>query len=785
MPEASVSLEQSLVQRYPALVRALPEGDFRALIDAGNISVTLDTLLDADTRFIDVDVWSQIYNKFMQLDGNAAGRLARNEINRRWFQENSIDPASDEVHITVRASGTNPALDLRFSSIQLTLGSEGLLTLAGLDEALQVIPLNVIASEVGEQVMALGEAAELTLRSDRLAANVPSYAQRVRANFEDHSLDEIRHQIRNVRSLRQRAVQLSGNEIAAAYIQGLTAEYDTTLQTLESLLRDARRWHASHQPEMTNQEAYEWAGTELVTYAGREWEQGGLGYVTGGAGYAGGFVVALFEGLGNLFTFGYQSARGDIVTAYRRGHVSYTTMEELSEDAAIRSFAVGVVTVALTVATAGLGAGVAGAFGLARGTLGYAIVSGGTEGALINIGSLGYETLITESRPEFEDPYAQAIWQRGSHSAGEFALAGGLGFGMGGLLGARSYYRGLGQSSALALPEEAGLAQPEIFPGGELPPAWEIRPMGVDPSGMERYVGRHISGEIIELFINAQHTEGYIVRQATGEIFQYQAGTFTRAAGLLPGQTGAAAAAGEAGLTRAPLIIRGGGAIYVEGFGPPPGAAPAGTITPVLPAPSRAPLMLPRGVAPGQAPINVLPSRAPLPGQPAAYSLPLGESGTAGAILMNRGLRPADFNMSFIAEDPVMLQLWDSARTAARSTGRSNAYTRYLEAMTQGNSMTSQQLRDAVGVVQDRFLELARARGFDVATVHHWNFPLSRYPQLITDPRHLVPVFEQSQMRGGYHPVHQGGLHRLTTSNPSQPTAGPVAPVHEIVLPPE
>ena len=101
--------------------------------------------------------------------------------------------------------------------------------------------------------------------------------------------------------------------------------------------------------------------------------------------------------------------------------------------------------------------------------------------------------------------------------------------------------------------------------------------------------------------------------------------------------------------------------------------------------------------------------------------------------------------------------------------------------MQQGRPLTSEELRDAFDAVQGRFLELARAEGHDIATVHHWNFPLQNYPGHITDPFNLYPIYEQELMSGGYHPAHQGGLHRLM-SGTRNITAGPVAPIHETPL---
>lgn len=86
-------------------------------------------------------------------------------------------------------------------------------------------------------------------------------------------------------------------------------------------------------------------------------------------------------------------------------------------------------------------------------------------------------------------------------------------------------------------------------------------------------------------------------------------------------------------------------------------------------------------------------------------------------------------------------------------------------------------------MVNQRFMAAARGAGHDVATVHHWNYPKNVYWRQIVDPRQLVPLPGQANLRGGYLPLHQGGLHPLTTGVAGNPTAGPVAPVHVKDLP--
>ncbi len=184
-------------------------------------------------------------------------------------------------------------------------------------------------------------------------------------------------------------------------------------------------------------------------------------------------------------------------------------------------------------------------------------------------------------------------------------------------------------------------------------------------------------------------------------------------------------------------------------------------------------------------PVNVLPTTGPPGGAPPAYSLPMGPQGAGGVMLMGRGLRPSDFGLAYIADDAELLGMWNQALRESAAPGMNNAYTRYLAAIEDGTvaSWSSSELSQAFGAVNTRFMAAARGAGYDVATVHHWNYPKSMYWQQIVDPRQLVPLPGQAQLRGGYLPLHQGGLHPLTTGVPGNPTGGPVAPVHAVDLP--
>jgi hypothetical protein len=621
--DSEVAVSQ-VAQRYGWLQGVLTHEQWSALMDAeqavieGNlvansyIRVPLEYLLDAQTFFVDEDIWDTVYSIFLANgDGVRAGLLIRNEIKRRWFSENSLFPELDEVTISVVAPDAplNTNTSLTFELYGTDLGElSGLLSLPALDEKWNETRLENIIAEVSDQANQLGQAANLVNQIESVSTTIPRFISRVRTDFSRYSLRQIRGQLASVRRLKSSAERLSERDLTSSRVSGVGSQVDPLITDLESLLADAQAWYSKHQPELTNQELYDWAGTELVTYAGNEWEEGGLGYVTGGLGYTGAGVLAIFDGLGDVFTFGYQSTRGQIITAYRQGSISYQDMESLSEDALVRSVTTGVVTIALTVATAGFGGWVAGGLGLARGTLGYAVLSTGIEGALGNVVAMGTETLLTEVRSDYRDPYAQAIWAQGSHGFGDFALSAGMGFGLGAGFGGLLHLRTPTPGTALALvdqppmpstglgalPEES-MFGPALLQQGADTPIWHVVEAGIEPlTGGQRFYARHVSGEIVELVVD-DTLNGYAVRHATGEIAYIEAGQPTRGPrGLLPSEAGFAGIGDELVPTSTPgsgsvIEVGPGGAIEVLPEGAvarplslPPGSRAPRQLTPPL-----------------------------------------------------------------------------------------------------------------------------------------------------------------------------------------------------------
>lgn len=101
---------------------------------------------------------------------------------------------------------------------------------------------------------------------------------------------------------------------------------------------------------------------------------------------------------------------------------------------------------------------------------------------------------------------------------------------------------------------------------------------------------------------------------------------------------------------------------------------------------------------------------------------------------------PGSFGLSTMAEDPRLLRMCNNAMRSAATSRRANGYTRYLEALEAGQSPSQSMLESAFDTVRRRFLVSARDEGYDIAEVHHWNFPKTDFPTQIVDPRNLVPM---------------------------------------------
>ena len=173
-----------------------------------------------------------------------------------------------------------------------------------------------------------------------------------------------------------------------------------------------------------------------------------------------------------MFTFGHQETEGQLVRAYRSGNVSLAGMEQGIEASFERALVVGTVTVALTIATAGLAGPVLGT----SATVGQQALYWGATGALTTAGVMGTESVYTyATRSGIRDPMSEAIYGQRQHTPLQILGGSALGFGIGAFFGAAGAYlarpetsRALVVASAegqFEAPAVSGMLVEEITPG--------------------------------------------------------------------------------------------------------------------------------------------------------------------------------------------------------------------------------------------------------------------------------------------------------------------------------
>lgn len=149
----------------------------------------------------------------------------------------------------------------------------------------------------------------------------------------------------------------------------------------------------------------------------------------------------------------------------------------------------------------------------------------------------------------------------------------------------------LEESKGLATAEATALAEPKTPIGGGVP-EWDVRQVGKTAAGADRYVGRHASGEFVEIIVDPKNQTIRATRLATGEVVNFDKGQITRGnppqltAGDGPVVAPTAPAVGEpvpaipaAPLVPAPLVPAPKAATVVP---PGPAAPPTPAAAPIL-----------------------------------------------------------------------------------------------------------------------------------------------------------------------------------------------------------
>lgn len=460
----------ALLGRYPMLAAALRPAEWTILASAAgaregtlpegaplpretSLSIPLARLLDPASRAEATEVWPAAFALLRRggpREGVAAGLLLRNEILRRFQAANGLNPAEERVEIALRdplACGLpGPSeLDFRFRG-QPLVTEAGAVTAAGLDAALEGVRLEQMVREVAAEARALARVAGLAAQADAFDERVPAFDARVRADFRQ----AVRREVEAFRAAAAAAETESAaaeGGAAGGFAAGLAARHAAHARTLQALLADLDAWRLAHPRGLTLSEIAE-RNTQRVAELDPRPTVDLMGMPVDPAADA-----ALFEALVNLL--GGRTQR-DIAEAYDRGEISMAEMEDLRHCAAARTAAVVAVGIALTFATAGLGAAVAGGLGLGAGGIAAGAVGGAVEGGVVVLGTMGTEHLLTAVRGEYRNPGAQAIWGRGAHAPEEYLLAGGAAMAGGAALGAgASLFGRLGAPAALPAVETA------------------------------------------------------------------------------------------------------------------------------------------------------------------------------------------------------------------------------------------------------------------------------------------------------------------------------------------
>jgi hypothetical protein len=396
-------------------------------------------------------------------DPAVIAEVLRDEMVSRWALDNMDLTARRVTVALIDPDGLTDApnlLTFQLDDHPLPTG-DGLLYVASLDP-FGSNTLSQHSYDVGIRSQALLQAGTYHITAQKVFVEGASYAAQVNTDLAGHSVAEISAQMEAVWKLRLEMEGFSSREPAVAARIAQDVEQLTVLskRVLAPLHDTALTYLQYHQPDWTASELYEDVGVRTVTRARENAEEGNYGRAA--AGYAGGFIIAMWQGLGNLFTAGHQETKGQIVRAYRAGQVSERDMDELIAKSRHRALTIGALEVALIIATDGLAAPVLGAAPTAGATALY----WAGAGAASSIITMGTESIYSRTQ-SFDDPTAQAIWEQRQWSP--WAIAKGAAFsagmggffgGMGGLLQSRAAARSLVLAS-----EQTALGPPAVTVG--------------------------------------------------------------------------------------------------------------------------------------------------------------------------------------------------------------------------------------------------------------------------------------------------------------------------------
>ncbi len=144
-----------------------------------------------------------------------------------------------------------------------------------------------------------------------------------------------------------------------------------------------------------------------------------------------------------------------------------------------------------------------------------------------------------------------------------------------------------------------------------------------------------------------------------------------------------------------------------------------------------------------------------------------------GDVVHFEGLRPADFGVSMLADNPELLKIWNDTLKKIASSKRNNKYKEYLQNLENGVEMSNTELSNTYKYVRQVFKEQAESAGHVIdGELHHWNFPKNEFPDQITNPKNLTEPIDRA--------THEA-IHDATSSGTNK-FVDPINPMHELPI---
>ena len=329
----------------------------------------------------------------------------------------------------------------------------GALTLKAVDEAIQG-GAGAMIEEVSGQLAGLAGAVEKAAAARAMLAAARDIAAKGHEKIAADALTQI--------DAAMRGGVTDLESIKDSPFDGLVQSYASELQTyvdgdFASLIAAHEKWRADNPRKPSIYETTKQMAEENYAEAKRLRQEGGFWNHMKASDLeskASDQINSL--GAQQMFSGGEVLREEQLGLAYDAGLVSFDTFSRGAEASRTRGGIFALVTVGLMVATAGLG------FVVGPMSLGGAILFGAGTGLVTGVAPMLASNIYT-SYEDFQDPGLQQWWKSGMYSAGDIALSGAIGAGIGAafpiagrLLGG---LRGQGAQAVAAL--EAGAPLPE------------------------------------------------------------------------------------------------------------------------------------------------------------------------------------------------------------------------------------------------------------------------------------------------------------------------------------